>query len=345
MQEIPSKTKELPKLAIEATNHIANLCQNYEEQITKLKAENEFFNNFSPAEALLDYPADNPDTTYWADFKPEHLESYPSIYDRDRNKPDFIKRGWTIEKCQKLLEEGERISLQNKEIISRNQNKYEKILALFKRLGLPETKRVKDDKSRARYTKYIDVATNWPNELGGIFPRYNQWSSLKASLEQAIKHIKQYELSKQQHLDKQKQLQEAEKNKNKEIISLAELNGKYKLNIEPDALDKQEVLSKLIEQNKYLCLAHFLLANRNDWSDGHDLAECGLNFFDSKSAEVNKGINDDEISSDIHSCINNWDGDGRTFRDTKWNYDVLFGIVKEQNADLYADYCKLAGLN
>ena len=50
---------------------------------------------------------------------------------------------------------------------------------------------------------------------------------------------------------------------------------------------------------------------------------------------------DQEIFDCINGLITEIDYvDGRCFRDCEWNYDVLFGIVREQNLSLYEDYQK-----
>lgn len=331
----------LPAEAIKACDYINTLCVNYESRIAALKSENEFFNNFTPGEKLLEYSIDgNPDKVYWSNFEKKHLETG---WGSD-NKPDFIKRGWTIEKCQQLLKEGEEISLKNKEIIARNQERFEKIYTFLKRLGLPETKKVVDTKSRARYTKYNTVSTGWLECLQDLFPRYNRWDSLKASLNKAIEHIKRYENDKRIHL---KQLEDAKNRELKEkskIVLLGELNVKYKLGIATEDVCNYSVMDGLLQQNKYLYLAHFLAKNRGDWSEGHNYADIGLNYFNSKMLVESEGINDAAIADDIQGCITNWDGDGRVFRDTKYNYDYLFAIVKEQNLELYNDYNKLKEL-
>ena len=49
---------------------------------------------------------------------------------------------------------------------------------------------------------------------------------------------------------------------------------------------------------------------------------------------------DQEIYDNIYSYIENWSDylDGRCFRDCEYNYDVLYGMVEEQEPDLYKDY-------
>ena len=87
----------------------------------------------------------------------------------------------------------------------------------------------------------------------------------------------------------------------------------------------------LLKRCKYMRLAHYLRKNRNDWSDGPDFARQGLDGFSAETPQ------DQEILRDLCPLVEDWDGDGRVFRDTKWSYDALFGLV---NPDLLADYEK-----
>jgi hypothetical protein len=77
-----------------------------------------------------------------------------------------------------------------------------------------------------------------------------------------------------------------------------------------------------------------------DWNEGPHYAECGIRGFKAESDEDNK------IVSNINGYIQDWDGDGRIFRDCEWNYDRIFGKVDEK---LLSDYniarghCDLCG--
>jgi len=93
---------------------------------------------------------------------------------------------------------------------------------------------------------------------------------------------------------------------------------------------ERDLLDVILEKDKYLRLGHYLLKNREDWNDGYSYAENGLNGFIVESDE------DGLIAADIQNCIDNWDGDGRCFRDCQYNYDHCFSLVKDEQ--LYKDY-------
>lgn len=92
----------------------------------------------------------------------------------------------------------------------------------------------------------------------------------------------------------------------------------------------QKKLEFILSKNKYLHLAHYLQKNRGDWSDGYSYAETGLENFSIESDT------DQKIYDEIKELIDDWDFDGRCFRDCNWNYSVLFGMVDDK--DLMTDY-------
>jgi len=91
----------------------------------------------------------------------------------------------------------------------------------------------------------------------------------------------------------------------------------------------EDVLEHLLNLDKYLSLAHGMWRNRCDWNDGFHFAESALARFHAETDQ------DKEIADDVSSAIDEWDGDGRVFRDIEWNYDRIFGLVPE---GLLGDY-------
>ena len=100
----------------------------------------------------------------------------------------------------------------------------------------------------------------------------------------------------------------------------ATLCVKYDLDAEAEDCDIREAI---LSKDKYLHLAYWLERNRGDWNDGYSFAETGLSGFHAETAE------DNDIVADISSYIEDWDGDGRVFRDCEYNYGVLYGMADE----------------
>ena len=122
---------------------------------------------------------------------------------------------------------------------------------------------------------------------------------------------------------------EEEKLKNEKI--LATLRVKY--DTEYDA-EVSEILDKIFSKSKYLRLGDSMLNTRRDFSRYEEVG-IALVFLDHNIDP------DKEIIENVMNCLDNWDGDGRIFRDTLWNYDKLFTLVPE---DLYNDYDLLRGM-
>ena len=53
---------------------------------------------------------------------------------------------------------------------------------------------------------------------------------------------------------------------------------------------------------------------------------------------------DQEIQDELQGLIDNWDGDGRVFRDCKWNYSTLYAMVTDEHSELQAQLTQLTAL-
>ena len=110
------------------------------------------------------------------------------------------------------------------------------------------------------------------------------------------------------------------------------LANKYDLDLDAN---QDDILEKMCSLNKYLGLAHGLLENREDWSDGPESASYALRNF-----KIETPL-DQEIYDSIAPYVCDWCGDGRIYRDMEWNYGRIFKMVEESNPSLYSDYQKL----
>ena len=147
------------------------------------------------------------------------------------------------------------------------------------------------------------------------------------------KHLSQ----KQAEIERQKQQEEIKRKADEKLVANIALAKKYDVKSLNPIATYHEILDAILKQNKYLYLAHYMAANRGDWSDGYSLAEQGLNYFITQ--KVSDKAVDSAIIEDVGNCISSWDGDGRCFRDTKWSYDAIFALVDDE--DLYKDYNSL----
>ncbi|MCR8641423.1 hypothetical protein NV379_02025 [Paenibacillus sp. N1-5-1-14] len=232
-----------------------------------------------------------------------------------------------IEFVKMIAESEKNIHEENIEKAKVNRSTEKKVFDILKQIGINETY-YGYKTSRSRDTSKMYYA--FPSEIKKQIPTYYSDSKLEdlcKSIIDKVKNIWNDEVNKmkKQRLEKEKQEKEKESNK-----KLALLLAKYDL----DLTDSwNELLDKIIEKNKYLRLAHYLEENRNDWTDGFSFAEAGLRNF-SVENEVDQDIIDN-IESHMYE---DWDGDGRVFRDCKYNYSIIYGMAAEQDPQLYKDY-------
>lgn len=178
----------------------------------------------------------------------------------------------------------------------------------------------------------------WITKNAGFNDDLLRLGSTSDHFDQSIRTLNDYEKRIQEYSQVKQREEAAIELKNKAKVQqasnlkeLAVLAVKYGTAVEAD-----EILDAILLKNKYLALGHYLLKNREDWTEGYNYAEQGLAFFNVASEE------DAKIHSEITALIENWDGDGRVFRDCEYNYDRLFSIARD--APLIADYSKVVSL-
>lgn len=228
------------------------------------------------------------------------------------------------------FEEDKKIREENKLIEENNKKIYNNLLNLIKLIGI-ET-RHKDPKSRKRIPDWVDKEF-----VGELYisckPTDGSWRLVEQGYTTWIARCKEIVVKKEKELqEKQKAEAEAKKIKDKEVLIL-ELVKKYNLDTSNGIPNPDDILGQLLSKDKYLRLAHFLELNRGDWNDGPSYAKQGLNSF-AVTTEL-----DGKIANELWSYINEWDGDGRIFRDCEYNYTFIFGLV--ENQELYNDHQKI----
>lgn len=222
---------------------------------------------------------------------------------------------------------------QNIAVQQKNKEVFEAIVELVKRAGIKAEYFGEIKVGRKRKTGWTehewvkDIRRQVPPE----YPAY-KLDMLFSRLKEKLARL--YEEERDRLLEEERERKRKEEKK-EATLKFARLLVKYNL---PDDTTPQELLRHLLEKNRYLFLAHYLYMNRCDWSDGCLYAEEGLDFFREHMDENNPV--DAAIYGEISEYVDNWSdhGDGRVFRDCEWNYDRLYGMVKEQDPELYDDY-------
>lgn len=209
--------------------------------------------------------------------------------------------------------------------VNDNKKLIEQIFNILEQVGIKTTYY---GYKTSRSKKETKLLYNFPQEIGSQIPTNypeNKLEKLKEDKINIIKRLFNEEIEKIKEERRKKEEEQKQKERNKK---LALLLAKYDLDLDNDWND---VLSKILEKDKYLNLAYHLELNREDWSDGYWYAEFGLDNF-----KIENEL-DQKIYNDISSY---WEDfcDGRVFRDCEYNYSVLYNMVKQNNPELYKDF-------
>lgn len=235
-----------------------------------------------------------------------------------------------MKEADKKLAESKAIHEANIPLIELNKKLRERITTIMKNAGIPDsyqTSSYKSSRSRSPTTEMHHAG--WISDLNRYAILDDGWNTEQTRYNDFKRNVEDYRRIKIAEREKKKQEEETELKKQEGLKKLGAFLAKYNL---PASDDWSNVLEAILSKNKYLRLAYFLSLNRGDWSDGCDYAERGIAKFKIESEE------DRAIDKEIRLLIANWDGDGRVFRDCRWNYSVLFEKVSSQDPTLYADY-------
>lgn len=180
---------------------------------------------------------------------------------------------------------------------------------------------------RSTKKHWVKKSAGFMSDLDRVCTVNDNYAHAVDALKAYEKRINDYETAKKAEQAAEARKKEEASKKNEDLKSLAKLAAKYDCDVE-----SYEVLEAVLAKNKYLRLAHYLAENREDWNDGPDKANTGLMGFEVSSAE------DQKINEELTNLIENWDGDGRVFRDCTYNYTYLFNKAAEDSSSLMVDY-------
>lgn len=203
--------------------------------------------------------------------------------------------------------------------------------ALFNLLERVGIKKEYYGKKTSRSTKNEKMYYAWSQEISTQTKILYDEKLLDNSKTKLIKLATDIYNIEKNRIKKENYINEQNKKKKEGSKKLLLLLTKYELDIN-EVDDWGSLLDVILDKNKYLRLAHYLLKNREDWNDGCSLAESGLSTFSMETPL------DEDIYDTLFGYCENWDGDGRIFRDCKYNYDFIFTLAAESNPDLYNDY-------
>ena len=242
---------------------------------------------------------------------------------------------------QKILAEIEAVKDYNNNAGDHNSKVFSTIEGAMASLGIERTYTTWDyPNKRSRTKKTVTHESGWVADLRRKLPTSNVSLALSklSSLEKSVAQFIQDEdkKNKEQKIEQDKKELEKIVLKHPDIFMVLkdikkDVDLKKRLDerghnsvstVKADAV--AECLDHILAQDKYLRLGHYLRRNRNDWNEGPDLAETGVNGFNPTCEE------DHQIVAELTDLIQNWDNDGRCFRDCRFNYDYLFGLVTDK---------------
>jgi len=235
-----------------------------------------------------------------------------------------------LDELEKQIKEQHELNIP---LIEHNKKIEKKLINIMEIIGIKPTYNKSYYKTRRSIKKTIEIHQAGYKEdiLREILLNDNFIYSLEQIRNKRIKIEKLKDKLLKVFLDKEKEEQKIIRIKKKENL-IKNLAFKYKLEFDMTTnIDIYDVLEKLLSQNKYLALAYALEQNRSDWNNGCNYVENAIDSFKIETKE------DEEIEKEINSVIGeNWDGDGRIFRDINYSYDALYDLV--DNKDLIKDF-------
>jgi len=236
----------------------------------------------------------------------------------------------------------EDIDKHNIEVSEYNKKIRETIKMFMMNFGIPEHYFINDPKSRARYPKSKRIDSGYIEDLNKKFP-IGPAQFIKPNIEDYKRKVTTAANLRLKEIEAAEIEKKFEENKRKQIVFITEFYKKYheiKENFYDTVanLDQYSLLQDIINRNKYLRLAYYLHQNRLDWSDGYGYAETGIDGFEVATDE------DKDIIQYLRSLIEDWDGDGRVFRDCKYSYEFLYDKVKNEDPEIYSWYVKYVQL-
>lgn len=255
------------------------------------------------------------------------FSNYYSSYNKMTSVEQINKK---LEEYKLMLESNiaaiEETHKTNLAAIENNRLVKEKVAFVMGQIGMPTTySKIYYKTNRSRTPTTETVRAGWFDDVQRIAVSDGYESKISAA-KQAFESLKKKAAQEIEELRKQEQVKEKEEKAKKEVLAKARLQVKYGLT---EDSDWDEVLEALDKKDKYFMLARAMNDVRNDWNDGFGRVEWALAKFVVETEE------DKEIEADVQSCLDSEEDDGRIFRDTAYNYSVLYAKVDE---DLMKDY-------
>ena len=211
-------------------------------------------------------------------------------------------------------------------VIENNVAVREQVRRIMTNLGIPESRTTYGYATqRARKMTSRTVTAGYVSDLTEVCKTDDGYQQCCRVLESFEKRIDEYENEQRREASRVEAEARKKNGERGKLILLGRMSSKY--NCDEDI---HSIVEALCNKDKYFALAYWLLQNRTDWHDGPASAERGLGYFFPLESEE-----DQLIHKEITSFCEDWDGDGRVFRDCTYNYTFLF---TKASPEVMADY-------
>lgn len=216
----------------------------------------------------------------------------------------------------------------NESAIAHNTLMRERVSALLAAAGFPNTVR-RRKKSRPGYVpRFETIPAGWIGDLDVAFPVLDGFMHELMAYDARLPTYRAYAAQQRQKANDALAMAAQERQqviaRRQADMRLAAILLRYELGPENDW---PEVLEALRKRSKYLDLAIAGIETRGDWSDGFYRVQDAMGRFKIDSDQ------DKEIAADLMGCLAGDERDGRIFRDTRWSYSALLGLVDKQLAE------------
>lgn len=217
----------------------------------------------------------------------------------------------------------------NESAIAHNRLMRARIEAIMDAAAMPKTvRRLKQTARRSWVPKYETVPAGYIGDLAVCYPVDDGYNSEWLDEQRKRTAYMEFQVKAQAAADEAQRAAEREQRaaieRRKADKRLGVILARYELGPE---YDWPEVLESLRARSKYLDLAIAGIQTRGDWSDGFFRVKDAMGRFKIDSDQ------DKDIAADLMGCLSGEESDGRIFRDTRWSYDALLGLVDKQLAE------------
>lgn len=247
-----------------------------------------------------------------------------------------------VEEATKALE-AEKIRVEeqhaaNVAALEHNAIVYAQVVKLMTHIGIPQTVTTYSyPTSRSKTMKPTTKSAGYLSDLAEHCPRSDGYEEAKRRIDEFERLINEYRQARIREDAAKEAEREAKERANKELreqlTRLERLAEKYDVVTVDDA---ELVLQAVLSKDKYLALSHAMQRVRHDWNDGPGPVFSALGSFSAVTAD------DQAIFEELSGLCEDWQNDGRVFRDCQFNYTFLRNKAPDE---LLSDYDELLSLS